>query len=311
MNNDQPIINPYLGLLIAILSVSTSAILVKLATAPAPVIATYRLLFTILLMTPFVWTKTRHEWSLIRARDWVFCTLSGIFLAFHFILWFESLNYTSVASSVVLVSLQPLFAFIGAYLFFKERLNWKAVLGGIIAIVGSMIISWGDFKISGLALFGDILALLGALMATGYLLFGQNVRKRLSLIAYTYIVYGIATLTLLIYDIALNYPLLPYPGKDWLLFLLMALFPTLLGHSIFNWAIKWISVSVISMGTLGEPVGASILAYFILGEKLQFTQLIGGIVILLGIAVFLKGREKQIDKMIQSRNKKVDARKIP
>lgn len=293
MNNEQPIINPYFALLIAILSISTSAILVKLATAPAPVIATYRIFFTILLMAPFVLQKTRFEWKLIKKSDWLYCTLSGVFLAFHFILWFESLNYTSVASSVVLVTLQPLFAFAGAYIFFKERLKWQAVLGGVIAILGSLVISWGDFRISGMALVGDILALLGAIMATGYLLFGQNVRKRLSLLTYTFIVYGIATFTLLFYDLLLQYPLYPYPTNDWILFLLMAIFPTLLGHSIFNWAIKWISVSVITMSILIEPIGASILAYFILSEKLQFTQWIGGFIILLGIVVFLNGREKK------------------
>lgn len=301
MKQDQPLINPYLALFIAILSISTSAILVKLTTAPAPVTATYRMLFTILLMVPFVLKSTKNEWKLIKKSDWMFCSLSGIFLAFHFILWFESLNYTSVASSVVLVTLQPLFAFVGTFLFFKERLKWQAVLGGVIAIIGSMVISWGDFRISGIALLGDILALLGAIMATGYLLFGQHVRQRLSLLTYTFLVYGIATISLLIYDLLLSYPLYPYPTNDWILFLLMAVFPTLLGHSIFNWAVKWISVSVISMSILGEPIGASILAYFILDEKLQVSQWIGGFIILVGIGVFLNGRErKQKEQIIKT-----------
>src|SRR5699024_9616031 len=129
--------------------------------------------------------KHRHEFKLINRRNWIFSTLAGIFLAAHFILWFESLNYTSVASSVVLVTLQPIFAFLGTYLFFKERFSPGAIISLIIAIFGSVIISWGDFKVSGMALFGDILALLGAIMITVYFLMGQQVRKRLSLMTYT------------------------------------------------------------------------------------------------------------------------------
>lgn len=298
MNNQQRMFNPYLALTFAIISISTSAILVKLATAPAPIIATYRLLFTIILMLPFL-SRTKNEWSSIRKSDWLFCACSGLFLALHFISWFESLNYTSVASSVVLVSLSPLFAFLGGYLFFKEKMKWQAILGGVISIFGSLVISWGDFRISGIALFGDILALLGAITATGYLLFGQTVRKRLSLLTYTFIVYGMATLVLIIYDLLLDYPLLPYPQNDWILFLVMAIFPTLLGHSILNWVVKWVSTSFISMSLLGEPIGASILAYIILGEKLHFSQWVGGFVILVGIAIYLYGSEKEKSKLAE------------
>jgi drug/metabolite transporter (DMT)-like permease len=292
MKDNSSIVNPYTALLVAVISISTSAILVKLSTAPAAIIATYRLLFTVLLMTPFMVTKYRRTFRLVGKRDWLLCSLAGVFLAFHFILWFESLNLTSVASSVALVTLQPIFAFIGTYLFFKEKLNWKAVLGGLIAITGSMVISWGDFRLSGMALIGDLFALLAAIMATGYLLFGQNVRKRLSLMSYTYLVYGFSVITLLVYDFALGYSFAPYPKSDWILFLLMALFPTLLGHSIFNWAVKWISVSVISMSILGEPIGAAILAYLFLGEALYPTQWIGGSIIMLGIFIFLKKKRK-------------------
>ena len=132
-------------------------------------------------MLPLVYVKYRKSFKTIQASDWGYGSLAGISLAFHFILWFESLNYTSVASSVVLVTLQPLFAFIGTYLFFKEKLTLPAVAGGVTAVVGSIVISWGDFRISGIALWGDLLALTACAMVTGYLLFGQNIRKRLDL----------------------------------------------------------------------------------------------------------------------------------
>ncbi|MGP4081460.1 DMT family transporter [Pseudalkalibacillus sp. R45] len=288
----EPIINPYIAIGIGVLSVSTSAILVKLSTAPAPVIATYRLLFTTLLMLPFILLYFRDDFKKIHKKDMLFCLFSGIFLAFHFILWFESLNYTSVASSVVLVALQPIFAFVGTYIFFKEKLSLKAFIGGALAIGGSILISWGDFRISGLALFGDLLALLGAAAVTVYYLFGQTVRKRLHLMTYTFLVYGMATGTLFIYDLSLGYTLGPYSTENWVYFLLLAIFPTLLGHTIFNWALKYVSTNVVSMSILGEPIGASILAYFILSESVRIEQISGGAIILFGIYIFLKRKKR-------------------
>ncbi|QED49077.1 DMT family transporter [Cytobacillus dafuensis] len=280
-------INPYVALAIGVFSVSTSAILVKVSTAPSGVIAFYRLFFSVLIMLPIFLIKYVPELRLITKRDWLFSTIAGVFLAFHFILWFESLNYTSVASSTVLVTLQPLFAFIGTYFFFKEKFSWKAILSGIIAVFGSVIISWGDFKISGSALFGDILALIACALVTAYLMFGQTVRKRLSLITYTFVVYSISTITLFIYVLIKQEPLLPYGTSDWVYFILLALIPTLLGHTIFNWSLKWLSTSTISMAILFEPVGAAVLAYYLLQESVVWTQLLGGGIIIIGVSLFL------------------------
>jgi drug/metabolite transporter (DMT)-like permease len=284
---DSSRLYPYIALVIGVIAVSTSAIFVKLTSAPAPVIAFYRLFFSTVIILPLFLMKNLGEIKTMSKKDWLFSTIAGVFLAFHFILWFESLNYTSVASSVVLVTLQPLFAFIGTYLFFKEKVSKIAMFSGIIAIIGSVIISWGDFQISGLALLGDMLALAACAMVTAYLLFGQGIRKRHSLTLYTFIVYGISSITLLMYCLLLRYPLAPYPMADWYYFLLLALVPTLLGHSLFNWSLKWVSTNTISVMILFEPVGAIILAYYFLGEKVILTQVIGGAVIMLGIILFL------------------------
>ncbi|KYD31411.1 DMT family transporter [Geobacillus sp. NFOSA3] len=289
---------PYFALFVGVISVSTSAILVKWAHAPASVIAFYRLFFTVLFMTP-LFVKYVSELKMISKREWIFSIISGVLLAFHFILWFESLNYTSVTSSVVLVTLQPLFAFIGGYVFFKERLTAGAFLSALLAIVGSIIISWGDFRISGKALFGDILALLACAMVTGYWLFGQELRKRLSLMTYTYIVYGISSLTLFLYVLAFQFPLFSYRKIDWICFILLAIVPTLLGHSLMNWSVKWVSAATISMSILFEPVGATILAYFLLGEIIQPSQLMGGIFILTGIGTYLWGENRKGSLPIQ------------
>lgn len=289
---EEPKINPYAVLAIGVLSVSASAIFVKLSTAPSGVIAFYRLFFSVLFMLPIFLTKHVKELKVITKKDWLFSAIAGILLAFHFILWFESLNYTSVASSTVLVTLQPLFAFVGTYFFFKEKLSSKAILSGIIAVAGSIIISWGDFRISGTALFGDIIALIACIPVTAYLLFGQNVRKRVSLITYTFIVYFMSTVTLLIYCLVVGESLFPYSTSNWTYFILLALFPNLLGHTLFNWSIKWLSTSTISMAILFEPVGATILAFFLLNENVFWTQILGGIIVIGGILLFVIDERK-------------------
>lgn len=289
---EQPKINPYIVLIIGVISVSASAIFVKLTSAPSGVIAFYRLFFSVLFMLPVFLTKYLSELKMITKKDWVFSALAGIFLAFHFILWFESLNYTSVASSTVLVTLQPIFSFVGTYFFFKEQISLKAIISGLIAVGGSVMISWGDFRISGVALYGDLLALVACALITIYLLFGQNVRKRLSLITYTFVVYFMSTLTLFIYVLAEKQPLFSYKASDWLYFSLLALVPNLMGHTLFNWSLKWISTSTISVAILFEPVGATILAYFLLHEQTIWTQTVGGIIVIGGIILFASGERK-------------------
>jgi len=283
----KPIINPYAALAIGVITVSASAIFVKFSASSSSVIAFYRLFFSVLFMLPLFLAKFTPELRKVNKKDWVFTIVAGVLLAFHFILWFESLNYTSVASSTVLVTLQPLFAFLGTYLFFKEKMTLGAITSGIIAIVGSFIISWGDFQISGSALFGDFLALVACAFITGYLLFGQTVRQRVSLITYTFLVYLISTVTLFIYVVATGESFIPVQQSDWIQFILLALLPTLLGHSLFNWVVKWISTSMISMAILFEPIGAAILAYFLLGESVIWSQVVGGGVVISGISLFI------------------------
>ena len=289
-----PPFNPYIAIIIGVLSVSTSAILVKLAVGvPAGIIANYRLLLAVLIMAPYVLLKYREELKSIKKKDWLLTTLAGVFLAFHFILWFESLNYTSVASSVVLVTLQPIFAFLGTYLIFGERFSLGAVISMIIALAGSFIISWGDFQIGGMALFGDILAFLGAIAITGYFLLGQKLRRSLSLMTYTFIVYGTSSITLIIYNLILSNDFTGYTKNHWLIFLALAIFPTFFGHTIFNWALKWVSTSRISMAIVFEPIGASILAYFILGEVITDSQWLGGFIVIFGLFLFIMSTSKK------------------
>ncbi|ATP41539.1 EamA family transporter [Solibacillus sp. R5-41] len=293
---NKPPINPYIPIFIGVISVALSAIFVKLTNAESGVIAFYRMLLSILIMLPLFLMKYRHELKHLSKRDWIFSSIAGIFLAFHFILWFESLNYTSVASSTVLVTMQPLFAFVGTYLFFKEKITLKTIAAGAIAIAGSVLIGWGDFQISGNALYGDILALIACALVTGYLLFGQDVRQRLSLITYTMVVYSISTITLFFYVLIKGESFGPYPAIDWFWFLLLAIIPNLLGHNLFNWSLKWVSTNVISIAILFEPIGAAILAIFIFDEYLTGTQILGGIIVLFGIMLFIVDVKKIFSK---------------
>lgn len=283
-----PPFNPYIALVIGVIAVSTSAILVKLAgDAPAGIIAFYRLGIAAIFMLPLILIKYQAELKQIKRRDWLLTIISGAFLALHFILWFESLNYTSVASSVVLVTLQPIFAFLGTYFFFGERFSVGAIISMLITIVGSVIIGWGDLQISGLALLGDILALLGAVSVTAYFLLGQRLRRNLTLVTYTFIVYSISSVFLLLYNIVLRNEFFGYPSDHWLMFLLLAIVPTFLGHSVFNWTLKWLSTSTISMAIVFEPIGATILAYFILGEMVTASQWLGGTIVIFGLFLFI------------------------
>ncbi|EGA91145.1 hypothetical protein GPDM_01620 [Planococcus donghaensis MPA1U2] len=289
---EKPAIHPYIPIIIGVFSVALSAIFVKMTVADSGVTAFYRMLFSVLIMSPVFLLKYTHEIKKLSKRDWLFASIAGVFLAFHFILWFESLNYTSVASSTVLVTLQPLFAFAGTYFFFKEKLSIKTLVSGAIAILGSVLIGYGDFQVSGSALYGDLLALIACALITAYLLFGQDVRKRLSLVTYTYVVYSISTITLFFYIVLKGESFGPYPASEWMWFLLLAIIPNLLGHTLFNWALKWVSTNVISIAILFEPIGAAILAYFILGEYLTVSQIVGGSVVLAGIMLFVTDYRK-------------------
>ncbi|TFE03749.1 DMT family transporter [Jeotgalibacillus salarius] len=276
-----------LAIIIGVITVSFSAVLVKLSSGEPGVIAFYRMFFSALILLPFFLKSHIKEVKHLKKKDWMITAASGVFLACHFILWFESLQYTSVASSTVLVTMQPLFAFAGAYFLFKERITSQAVISALVAISGSVLIGLGDLQVSGLALFGDILALISCAFVTGYLLFGQSVRKHLSLTTYTFLVYSFSALVLLIYVLIKRESLGPFETNDWIIFLSLAILPTLFGHSLFNWAVKWVSTTVISMAILFEPVGAAIFAYFILHETISTTQSLGGMIILLSLGYFV------------------------
>ncbi|MEN8644207.1 DMT family transporter [Bacillus toyonensis] len=279
----------YFILFFGVFALSTSAIFVKLADAPAAIIAFYRLLFATVILLPLLLfnKRNRNELKTLSKKQWGFGFLSGLFLAAHYVLWFESLQYTSVASSTVIVTLQPLFSMIGGYFLFKERFTKGAVIGCFIAISGSIVIGWQDFQISGDALYGDILAFMAAGILTAYFFISQHIRKDLSLIPYSVISYGSSTCFLGIFAYMQQQSFIHYATQTWLSFIGLAFIATILGQTIFNWLLKWMSATVISMSILGETIGTCVLAYFILSETITLQQALGISIIFIGLTLFL------------------------
>ncbi|QPW48597.1 DMT family transporter [Bacillus thuringiensis] len=279
----------YFILFFGVFTLSTSAIFVKLADAPAAIIAFYRLLFATVILLPLLLfnKRNRNELKTLSKKQWGFGFLSGLFLAAHYVLWFESLQYTSVASSTVIVTLQPLFSMIGGYFLFKERFTKGAVIGCFIAISGSIVIGWQDFQISGDALYGDILAFMAAGVITAYFFISQHIRKDLSLIPYSVISYGSSACFLGIFAYMQQQSFIHYATQTWLSFIGLAFIATILGQTIFNWLLKWMSATVISMSILGETIGTCVLAYFILSETITLQQALGISIIFIGLTLFL------------------------
>lgn len=288
---------PFLGLAVAIVAISTGAILVEVSEAPSAVAAFYRVLFTTLPLLPIAAWRYREEFRLIRRRDLAFATLSGVALALHFASWFESLEWTSVAASVTLVQSQPLFVALGAWLLLSEYINRRMVGGILVAVAGIATMSMGDFLGGVLVgpnpLLGNALALFGALMAAGYVLAGRSLRQRVSLIPYVVVVYSVCTVCLLAISLLRGGHLTGYPPREWLIFLGLAAGPGLLGHTVINWTLAHLESSVVSVSMLGEPVGATILAFVFLTEVPTAYTALGGLIVLAGIALTTVERERQ------------------
>ncbi|MFC7203369.1 DMT family transporter [Haloferax namakaokahaiae] len=284
----SPPISPYLALGIAVVAVSTSAILVRWSAAPSLVKAFYRVVFTVALLAPVAFSRYRDEFSLISRRDLVFATGAGVALAAHFASWFESLNHTTVAASVTLVQAQPLFVVVGAWALLDERVTRRVVVGIAIALVGMVLMSVSDFFTpSGAAqpLLGNSLAVVGAITAAAYVLTGRSVRSRVSLVPYVVVVYSVCALALGVVVVGRGDPLVEYPASEWALFLAMAVGPGIFGHTVINWALAHVESSVVSVSLLGEPLGSTLLALVLLSEIPTVPTLVGGAVVLGGIYV--------------------------
>ena len=292
------IILPF-ALITAILAVSTSSVFIRFAQAEAPslVIAALRLTCAALLLAPLALTRHHEELQNLGRKEILLGAASGIFLAVHFATWISSLEYTTVASSVVFVSTGPLWVALLSPLLLNERLTRAALLGLTIAIFGGAIIGISDActfdggvhcpvlsqMMQGRAMWGNFLALVGAWTVSGYLIIGRKLRAKLSLIPYIFLVYGMSAVALITMMLTAGYSPLGYPVQTYGWILLLAVFPQLIGHSTYNWVLRYVPATLVAITTLVEPIGSAILAYFVLLETPSNGVLLGGVLILLGI----------------------------
>jgi len=275
----------HLVLTLGIVSISFAAIFIRLADAPPLVIATYRMCLASLVVGPAAWIHSKQEIRHLVKKNLTATLLSGAFLALHFALWIASLSYTTVASSVVLVTVNPIFVAIASYFLFSEKLSRQTILGIVVCVVGAVLIGYGDWRVGPQPLLGDLLALLGALASAGYFLIGRKLRQTTGLLSYACLVYSSAALILLVSTVAFGYRLFGYPASTYVMLGLLALVPQVLGHLSLNWSLRFVSATLVTVAVLGEPVGATGLAFAILGEVPTFSQIGGGILILTGIFV--------------------------
>ena len=277
--------HPIIMIVIGVMGISLSSIFVKYSNAPSAVTAAYRLLWTILLMSPVTFGKSeiRKELFGISTRNLLLSCFSGVFLAFHFTLWFESLRHTSVASSTTIVCTEVIWVSLGYGLFLKGKMSFRAILAIVITLVGSAMIAFADATSGGGHLYGDLLSLLAAITVAAYVLLGRVVRASVSTTVYTFVVYASCAFVLLLFCLFQKSSLLGYGPSAIVVGLLLAIFSTILGHSIFSWCLKYFSPSFVSASKLCEPVVAAILASFLFGEAPVLLQIIGGVLIIGGV----------------------------
>jgi drug/metabolite transporter (DMT)-like permease len=283
---ERPDVPPNLVLLVSIIAVSTASILIRLTDAPPMTIATWRLFFSTLMLFPFFlvdggWGKLRD----MDGRDLLALTGVGVVLAVHFATWITSLSYTSVASSVIFVHVDPIFVALVSHFVLGERVSRRVTLGIGVAFFGASIIAIGDLGVGSENIVGDALSLVGAIALGLYIIAGRKLRQRLDLTMYVTPVYVVSAAVLALGSVVGGIPLLGYDSGVLLMFCVIALVPMIFGHTLYNWALKWISAPVVSISLLGEPVGASLLALLVLGETPSPLALLGGVVTLTGILV--------------------------
>ncbi len=306
----RPRLNPLLVLAFGILAVSTASILVRYAQEEAPslVIAAWRLSLAAIILAPLALTRDRTVLRALQRNEIALALLAGLFLALHFATWISSLEFTTVASSAVLVTTTPLWVALVSPIFLKEPITRPVMVGMILALIGGITIGLSDTciwqsgalvcpdlgeMVRGRAFMGDLLALAGAMFAAAYVIIGRKLRVNITLLSYIFLVYGAAAILLVILMLFTGGSAFGYPPITYLWFLLLALIPQLLGHSSFNWALKYVSAAYVSITLLGEPIGATILAYFLLDEAPTTVKVFGAILILAGIFIASRVEVKQ------------------
>jgi len=287
----------YFAVAIAMVSVSFASIFIRWSASDPFVIAAYRLAFSCAMLLPFMFLT--GGFSGIRSfnrKEVLLVLLSGLALTFHFGLWIVSLTLTLVSTSVILVTSHPIFVAAVSHFLLKERVKRVAVIGILIAFSGVALIAISDVSEGSSTILGDLMAFLGGICAGIYFLSGRVARQSVAVAPYAFSVYGISSVLLFLSGAVAGNRLLVVDSREIVLFLLLALLPTMLGHTLFNYALKKLPAHIVSTSVLGEPVGASILAYFLLPDEVPGLWIIvGGALVVGGLYVVLsRGYESAI-----------------
>ncbi|PKO79931.1 MAG: EamA family transporter [Betaproteobacteria bacterium HGW-Betaproteobacteria-13] len=289
---------PFVVLGIGLTAISFGAVLARLAQAEGVsslAVATWRLGLAAIIVTPIALIQSRRDLARLSGHQMLMALAAGFFLALHFATWISSLEYTSVASSTALVTTNPLWIGIASFVLFRERPGLMMVGGIALSLAGSLFIFWSDSQTAGVGsdpMLGNMLALAGSWCFSAYLLIGRRLRAGLGLSAYIWLAYGAAGLFLFAASSVGGVSLFAHSNMAWLVLLGMALGPQLLGHTSYNWSLRYVSATFIAVVTLGEPVGSAILAFIVFGEGFAPLQFVGFSLLLLGIYLAARGEQR-------------------
>jgi drug/metabolite transporter (DMT)-like permease len=294
------LIPPFLALSLGVLIVSTAALLIRYAIdagAEPLAVAAGRLTLAALVVVPLALARRRPELARLARRDWAIAAIAGAFLAVHFATWIASLRYTSVASSVALVTTNPVWVGLLSWLLLAEPPSRRTLCGLLLAVLGSALIIASDV-VGGPAapgrspMLGNGLALAGAVAISGYFLVGRGLNRRMTLLAYVAIVYGAGAVVMNAIAILAGQGLWTIPAAAWLPIVVMAIGPQLVGHTLINASLRHMSATFVALAILGEPVGSAVLAWLLLGETFSVLQLAGFATLLAGIVVAASGEPR-------------------
>ena len=287
-------------LIAAILGISISGPLVRLSHSAPLAIAVWRIGISIAIIhCILLFNGQWKQWRALSRLDLIAAVAAGGFLALHFWSWISSVGMTTVAASVVLVNISPVIVAIGSALWLDEQPTRRQIIGISIAMIGALLLGYGDARgattVAGSrALAGDGLAIVGAVTVSAYLLIGRRVRQKLDLWPYVGLVYSVCFVCVLAIAVVRGVPLMPVGAtapREFALFAAMALGPMMLGHTGFNWALRYYPAYVVSLAALCEPVGATILAAVIpgIGEMPGVLTVVGGAIVMVGAVRVLSG----------------------
>jgi drug/metabolite transporter (DMT)-like permease len=287
----------YLALFIGIICVSLASILIKLTNdVPSVIMTSYRLAISSLILIIYSLIKY-GKIELYSRKDMLIAALSGLFLSAHFIFWIASIKYTSIPSSVTLVATSPIFVAFFSFFVLKETQNRAIIVSIFLSFIGLFILTSSDGglvfdKIDKISLMGDVLAIFGAVAVSGYFIVGSYLRRNMNIVQYITLVYSFAAIFSLIFAYFSNEKFTGYKESSYIYMFLLAVVPQLIGHTSFNWALKYAKTSAVAIATLGEPIGATILSYIIFNQGVSLIQGLGMAIVLSSIFIASKYAKK-------------------